>query len=472
MTSKKINTQIVIIGSGPSGYSAAFRCADLGLNTVLVEQYDALGGVCLNVGCIPSKYLLHIAKVIKDSRKLSELGISFSDFSIDLKKVQDSQKKIINDFSVGIESMARKRNVKVVIGHAEFLNTNSIIVKNCDNTCVISFDKIVIATGSIAKKLSYIPYNDSRIWDSSKAVLIPDIPKRLLIIGGGIIGLEMATVYSSLGSKIDIIENSHEILSHLDRDVMNTFISSIQSDFNILLNSKVINIVSKPEGLLTYIKNDSNSEFSSLYDVVLVATGRIPNIDTLKISNTGVKINSHGFINVDKQFCTNISNIYAIGDVIGQPMLAHKGAHEGHIVAEVISGKNHYFDPYVIPCVAYTNPEIAWVGITEKEAIRNNISYEASLFSWKTLGRAVSSQCQNGVTKLIFNKKTNQIIGGFIVGVNAGELLGELSLAIEMGCDAEDLSLTIHAHPTLYESINLSSQIFQGTITDLINNKL
>ncbi|AAO26923.1 dihydrolipoamide dehydrogenase [Buchnera aphidicola str. Bp (Baizongia pistaciae)] len=473
MISKKVDTQVVIIGSGPSGYSAAFRCSDLGLNVVLIEQYYSLGGVCLNVGCIPSKYLLHIAKVIKDVKKLSRIGISFEKLDINLKEIQCNQKKIIESFSSGISNLARKRNVRIIFGYAKFLDANSIFVQGEHDSYVVSFNKIVIATGSLSKKLSYIPYDDIRIWNSSFAVSIPSIPKKLLIIGGGIIGLEMATIYSALGSNVDIIDNSHDILPHLDRDVIDIFKRSVNHDYNIFFNSNVIKIVQEKNGLLVHIaENDNKNKRFELYDIILVAIGRVPNTDMLDISKVGLKTDNNGFIKVNEQFCTNIPNIYAIGDVIGQPMLAHKGTHEGHIVAEVISGKKHYFNPFVIPCVSYTEPEIAWVGITENEARKNNINYEVSSVLWNTLGRAVSSQCSEGVTKLIFDKKTNKIIGGCIVGSNAGELLGEISLAIEMGCDAEDLALTIHAHPTLYESINLSAQIFQGTITDLINKKI
>ncbi|XBC38897.1 MAG: dihydrolipoyl dehydrogenase [Buchnera aphidicola (Melaphis rhois)] len=474
MSCKTIHTQVVVVGSGPSGYSSAFRCADLGLDTILVEKYSCLGGVCLNVGCIPSKSLLHIAKVIREAKSLADVGVEFLNPVIDIHKICTWKNKVINNFNFGIKKMADKRNINVIFGSAKFLNRNSIFVKGKKEDIIIAFDNIVLAVGSSPRKLSYVPSDDSRIWDSTSALSIPIIPKNLLIIGSGIIGLEIATIYSSLGSKVDIVDSSSNLLSHLDRDIVKMFYNAVSRDFNIFLNSEIRKIISNKQGLLVSRSIDNNNDIqeTKLYDVILVSVGRVPNLTSLGIDKIGLHVNNHGFIEVNDKLCTNISNIYAIGDIVGQPMLAHKGMHQGHIVAEIISGKNHYFDPYVIPCILYTDPEVAWVGVTEKTAIENNIEYESVVFPWNALGRAVASNYSNGMTKLIFDVKTRKVIGGSIVGSNAGELLGEIGLAIEMGCDVEDIALTIHAHPTLYESINLSAQMFQGTITDLINVKI
>ncbi|XBC42467.1 MAG: dihydrolipoyl dehydrogenase [Buchnera aphidicola (Meitanaphis elongallis)] len=471
MSYKKIHVQVVVIGSGPSGYSSAFRCADLGLETILVEQYDSLGGVCLNVGCIPSKSLLHIAKVIKESKNLSRVGVKFLEPIIDVEKIRHWKNKVINDLSLGIKNMAKKRNVEIVVGVAKFLSKSSIIVEGEKESVIISFKNVILAVGSYARKLSYVPSNDPRVWDSTSALSIPSIPRNLLIIGSGIIGLEMATIYSSLGSQVDVIDNSHDLLSHLDRDIINMFCSAVRDDFNIFLNSEVSKITSNEQGFLVEKNSKNNIQNVKLYDAILVSVGRVPNLDSLNIDKIGLKTDSNGFLKVNEKLCTNVSNVYAVGDIIGQPMLAHKGIHQGHIVAEIIAGKNHYFNPYVIPCILYTDPEIAWVGVTEQEAIKNNLAYEVSTFPWSALGRAISSNYSHGMTKLIFDIKTKKIIGGSVIGNNAGELLGEIGLAIEMGCDVEDIALTIHAHPTLYESISLSAQIFQGTITDMINLK-
>ncbi|XBC44550.1 MAG: dihydrolipoyl dehydrogenase [Buchnera aphidicola (Schlechtendalia peitan)] len=471
MSYTEIQTQVVVIGSGPSGYSAAFRCSDLGLNTILVEKYNNLGGVCLNVGCIPSKSLLHIAKVIKDARNLSNIGVKFLEPIIDVKKICQWKEKIISDLNRGIRNMADKRNVKIIFGTARFLNKHSICIEGEQENFIVSFENIILALGSSSRKLSYVPSNDIRIWDSTSALSIPSIPKNLLIIGSGIIGLEMATVYSSLGSQVDIIDNSKNLLSHLDRDIVNVFCKAINNDFNIFLNSEISKIESNERGLLVSKNVNHSVKKVKLYDAILVSVGRVPNLSVLEIEKVGLKVNSNGFLIVNNKLQTNIPNIYAVGDIVGQPMLAHKGMHQGRLVAEIIAGKNHYFNPYVIPCILYTDPEIAWVGITEQEAIKNNLNYESAVFSWNSLGKAVASNHSNGMTKLIFDIKTNKVIGGSIVGSNAGELLGEIGLAIEMGCDAEDIALTIHAHPTLHESINLSAQIFQGTVTDVINIK-
>jgi len=469
---QKIYAQVVVIGSGPSGYSAAFRCADLGLNTILIERYDKLGGVCLNVGCIPSKTLLHIAKVIKEAKELHKTGVSFSEPVIDIKKIQNWKNNIINKLTNGLSNMRQKRKIRIFQGNAVFDTDKSLLVKSKGDEFTIFFDSVIIATGSKPIKIPSIPYEDTRIWDSTDALLLKNIPNRFLIIGSGIIGLEMATIYSALGSKVDIIDRFNHFLPSVDKDITDIYIKSINQRFNLMLNTHIDKVKIKENGLVVDMVQDGFDKKNISYDAILVAIGRTPNIDTLGLDKIGLKINSLGFIDVDNQLRTNISHIYAIGDVTGIPMLAHKGVHEGHIAAEVIFGKKHYFEPKVIPSIAYTEPEIAWVGFNEKQAKKDNIDYEIATFPWSASGRAIASNCSLGMTKLIFDKKNNKIIGGAIVGANAGELIGEVGLAIEMGCDAEDIALTIHAHPTLYESIGLSAEVFQGTVTDILNSKI
>ncbi|CAL4320123.1 dihydrolipoyl dehydrogenase [Buchnera aphidicola] len=467
---RDIHTQVLVLGSGPAGYSAAFRSADLGLKTVLVEKYNQLGGVCLNVGCIPSKFLLHISKVIREVDEIAVHGISFKKPQIDIDIIRSSKDSIISRLSQGINYMAKKREVNTLYGVASFINNNTVLVLNNDQNTYIHFENVVIATGSKPIGLKSLPTSEQYIWNSNQALQLNQIPNRFLIVGSGIIGLEMATFYSSIGSEVDVIDRCNQIFSFLDKDISDFFVNSLKGKFNILLETDIIDTQIKDNGVLVKLKNSSGIQ-EIFYNAILIAIGRTPNFNELDLDKVGVKLTKQGFIKVDNQLRTNINNIYAIGDVVGQPMLAHKGIHQGHIVSEVISGCKHYFDPIVIPSVAYTDPEIAWVGMSEKEAINQNINYEISIFPWKSSGRAIVSNCTNGMTKLIINKDDNKIIGGIVIGRQAGELLGEISLAIEMGCDVEDIALTIHAHPTLYESIGLASQIFQGTITDLINLK-
>lgn len=467
---QNIQAEVVVLGSGPAGYSAAFRCADLGLDTILIERYKKLGGVCLNVGCIPSKSLLHIAKVIKDADELSQAGVFFGKPSIDIKKIQDWKNHIISKLTDGLYNISNKRNIRFIQGKAHFESDANIIVENNHSKFNISFQNAIIATGSNPIKIPSFPVEDNRIWDSTDALSLKNIPNRFLIVGGGIIGLEMATIYSALGSTVDIVDRFNVFLPLIDQDVSEMYIKSINKRFNVFLNTHIKNVKPKENGLIVSMEGDHIHD-AICYNNILVAIGRIPNIKHLGLDKIGIKLNDTGFINVDNQLRTNISNIYAIGDVTGFPMLAHKAIHESHIAAEVISGKNHYFEPKVIPSVAYTDPEIAWVGLNEKDAIKSGIDYEVAIFPWHASGRANASNCATGMTKLIFNKQNNQIMGGSIVGQNAGELINEITLAIEMGCDTEDLSLTIHAHPTLSESICLASQIFQGTVTDLLNSK-
>ncbi|CAL4320746.1 dihydrolipoyl dehydrogenase [Buchnera aphidicola] len=468
---KNINAQVVVIGAGPAGYSAAFRCADLGLDTVLIERHKNLGGVCLNIGCIPSKTLLHIAKVIKEAEELSKMGVHFEKPIININEIRIWKDSIIDKLTNGLSVMRQKRKIRIIQGEAEFNTNHSIVINGLEEKFFISFQYAIIATGSIPKTIPSIPHTDNRIWNSTDALSLKNIPNRLLIIGGGVIGLEMATIYSAFGSHVDVIDRFEKFFPWVDQDISDIYKKSIINKFNLLLQTSVEEIdVTKNHIAVKMLGNNITQDFYH-YDALLVAIGRSPNLSNLGIEKIGLKINDLGFLQVDQQLKTNISHIYAIGDVTGLPMLAHKSAHQGHIAAEIISGKKHYFEPKVIPSIAYTEPEIAWVGINEKEAIEKNIDYEISSFPWHASGRALASNCSIGMTKLIFDKKYHQVIGGAIIGTNAGELIGEVGLAIEMGCDAEDIALTIHAHPTLHESIGLCSEIFEGTITDLLNAK-
>ncbi len=470
--STKINTQVVVVGAGPAGYSAAFRCADLGLKTVLVERQSRLGGVCLNVGCIPSKALLHLAKVIKEAHALASHGIMFSEPKIDIIKVRLWKEKLISQLSGGLSSLSKARNVQVVKGFGKFTDPHTLVVEGIKDSTIIHFDNAIIAGGSRPIQLPFIPHEDSRVWDSTDALNLKSIPRRLLVLGGGIIGLEMATVYHALGAQIDLVEMLDQVLPGVDIDIVKIFKKHISQNFNLLLETKVTTVQAKEEGIYVTMEGKYAPGKPQCYDAVLIAIGRIPNGELLDIDKAGVDVNEHGFIHVDKQLRTNVAHIFAVGDIVGQPMLAHKGIHEGHVAAEVISGIKSYFDPKVIPSIAYTDPEVAWIGLTEKEAKTKNISYEAAIFPWAASGRAIIANSGDGMTKLVFDKVTRRILGGAVIGTNGGELLGEIGLAIEMGCDAEDIALTIHAHPTLYESVGLSAELYEGRATDLLNLKI
>ncbi|ATA20700.1 dihydrolipoamide dehydrogenase [Gibbsiella quercinecans] len=469
--STEIKTQVVVLGAGPAGYSAAFRCADLGLETVLVERYSTLGGVCLNVGCIPSKALLHVAKVIEEAKALAEHGIVFGEPKTDIDKVRLWKEKVINQLTGGLAGMAKGRKVKVVNGLGKFTGANTLVVEGENGATTINFDNAIIAAGSRPIKLPFIPHDDPRVWDSTDALELKTVPERLLIMGGGIIGLEMGTVYHALGSQIDVVEMFDQVIPAADKDVVKVFTKRISKQFNLMLETKVTAVEAKEDGIYVTMEGKKAPAEPQRYDAVLVAIGRVPNGKLLEAGKAGVEVDERGFIHVDKQLRTNVPHIFAIGDIVGQPMLAHKGVHEGHVAAEVIAGKKHYFDPKVIPSIAYTEPEVAWVGLTEKEAKEKGISYETAVFPWAASGRAIASDCSDGMTKLIFDKESHRVIGGAIVGANGGELLGEIGLAIEMGCDAEDIALTIHAHPTLHESVGLAAEVYEGSITDLPNPK-
>ena len=467
----EIKTKLVVLGAGPGGYSAAFRAADLGIETIIVDARDSLGGVCLNVGCIPSKALLHVAKVIQEAKHLSNHGVTFGEPSFDLDKIRGWKDSVVEQLTKGLSGMSKMRKVKHVQGYGKFTDANTLEVEGKDGKTTITFETAIIAAGSEPVTLPFVPKDDDRIMDSTGALEMKDIPEKMLVLGGGIIGLEMGTVYHALGSKIDVVEFLDQLIPAADKDVIKVYMKTIKNKFNTMLETKVTNVESKKDGVYVTFEGKQAPDKPVRYDRVLVAVGRRPNGSLIDADKAGVKVDDRGFISVDKQMRTNVSNIYAIGDLVGQPMLAHKAVHEGHVAAEVIAGQKHYFDPRGIPSVAYTEPEIAWVGLTEKEAKEQGINYEASVFPWAASGRAIASSRTEGSTKLIFDKESGRIIGGAMIGINAGEMLGEIGLGIEMGADGEDLALTIHAHPTLNESIGLAAEIFEGSITDLPNKK-
>lgn len=469
--SNEVKTQVVVLGGGPGGYSAAFRAADLGLDVVIVERYNVLGGVCLNVGCIPSKALLHVAKHIEDAAHMSDAGVDFGKPKIDLDKIRAHKEKVVGQLTGGLGQMSKMRKVKVVTGKGEFTGANELKVVGDEET-TIKFEHAIIAAGSQPVELPFIPHDDERIWDSTDALELPFVPKKMLVLGGGIIGLEMGCVYKALGSSLDVVEFMDQLIPAADKDLIKVFTKAMSKKFdNIMLETKVTKVEAKKDGIHVTFEGKNAPEKPVKYDAVLVAVGRTPNGGKVGADKAGVKVTDRGFIEVDKQMRTNVKHIFAIGDIVGQPMLAHKAVHEGHVAAEVISGKKHFFDPKVIPSIAYTDPEVAWAGVTEKEAKEQGIKYEAVTFPWSASGRAIASGATDGFTKLIFDKENHRIIGGAMVGAHAGELLGEVCLAIEMGSDAEDIALTVHAHPTLHESVGLAAEIYEGSITDLPNKK-
>jgi dihydrolipoamide dehydrogenase len=467
----EIKTQLVVLGAGPGGYSAAFRAADLGIDTVVVDARETLGGVCLNVGCIPSKALLHVAKVIQEAKHLSSHGVSFGEPTFDLDKIRGWKDSVVSQLTKGLGGMSKMRKVQHVQGYGKFTSSNTLEVEGKDGKTTITFDNAIIAAGSEPVKLPFIPNDDPRVIDSTGALEMKDIPEKMLVLGGGIIGLEMGTVYHALGSQIDVVEFLDQLIPAADKDIIKVYMKTIKGKFNTMLETKVTAVDAKEDGLYVTFEGKNAPAEPVRYDKVLCAVGRTPNGSLVAAEKAGVEVTDRGFINVDKQMRTNVSNIFAIGDLVGQPMLAHKAVHEGHVAAEVISGKKHYFDPKGIPSVAYTEPEIAWVGLTEKEAKEQGVNYEAAVFPWAASGRAIASAATDGMTKMIFDKDNGRVLGGAIIGTNAGEMLGEIGLAIEMGADAEDVGLTIHAHPTLNESIGLAAEIFEGSITDMPNPK-
>ena len=467
-----LNCDIAVLGSGPGGYTAAFRAADLGKSVILIERYSTIGGVCLNVGCIPSKALLHTAKVITDAEDTGSHGVTFTKPEIDIEKLRDwKSNKIVKKLTMGLTQMAKQRGVEVIEGQGQFISANQISVTAKDGSqTIVGFQSAIIAAGSQPTKIPGTPVDD-RIMDSTGALELKDIPKKLLIIGGGIIGLEMGTVYDALGSKVSLVELTDGLIQGCDRDMVRPLHKRMAKRFeNIWLGTKVSKMEAKKEGILVYFEG-ADAPKEALFDRVLVAVGRKPNGLNVGADKAGVAVDKQGFIATDKQMRTNINHIYAIGDIIGQPMLAHKATHEGKIAAEVIAGEKVEFQAMAIPSVAYTDPELAWAGITEEEAREKNIEIEKAVFPWAASGRAISTNRTEGMTKLIFDKKTNRLIGAAIVGTNAGELIAETVLSIEMGADAHDIGLSIHPHPTLSESVAMAAEIKEGTITDLYIKK-
>jgi dihydrolipoamide dehydrogenase len=462
-----IHAELLVLGGGPGGYTAAFRAADLGMSVVLVERWPTLGGVCLNVGCIPSKALLHAAKVISDSHEMAERGIGFGAPEIDIAKLRGWKDSVVQRLTSGLAGLARKRNVTVVSGHGRFTAQNQLQVNGEGAAKIISFEQAVIAAGSEPITLPFIPHQDPRVIDSTGALSLESMPKRLLVIGGGIIGLEMATVYRALGAKVTVVELMDQIIPGVDKDIVTPLMKRIQTLYeNIYLKAKVTKVEAGFDGLSAYFEGGKTPE-RDVFDKILVAVGRRPNGKLIGVENAGIAIDERGFIPVDKQMRTNLPHIFAIGDIVGQPMLAHKATHEGKVAAETAAGKNSFFDAKVIPSVAYTDPEVAWAGLTENEAKARGIKYGKGLFPWAASGRSLSLGRDEGITKVLFDENSHQIIGCAIVGPNAGDLIAEAALAIEMGADADDIGLTIHPHPTLSETIGMAAEAFEGTITDL-----
>lgn len=463
--------KVVVIGSGPGGYSAAFRAADLlGEGVVLVERFSEIGGVCLNVGCIPSKALLHTANILNETQDMAKHGITFGAPKIDLDKLRGFKDSVVKKLNMGLKQMAKLRKIDVVEGVAKFKDAHTLIIEGKDKS-EIQFEHAIIAAGSRPVNLPFLP-EDDRVMNSTGALELKDIPKRMLVIGGGIIGLEMATVYHALGCEIDVVELTDFILPGVDKDVATPLHKVIQKRYkNIWLGVKVVKAEAKKDGIWVTFEGKGAPEKPERYDRVLQSVGRIPNGKTLDAEKAGVHVDERGFIPTDKQMRTNILHIFAIGDIVGQPMLAHKAVPEGRLAAEVIAGKKHFFDAKCIPSVAYTDPEVAWVGLTEIEAKAQNIDYDKGVFPWAASGRAIGLAREEGMTKVIFCKKTHRVLGAGIVGVHAGDLISEVALAIEMGCEAEDLALTIHPHPTLSETLMQAAEVYEGTVTDLPNKK-
>ncbi|HET7832003.1 MAG TPA: dihydrolipoyl dehydrogenase [Gallionella sp.] len=463
-----LHTEVLVLGAGPGGYTAAFRAADLGKQVVLIEKHSSLGGVCLNVGCIPSKALLHVAKVINEAADSARHGVSFGQPQIDLNQVRAWKDGVVGKLTGGLKQLAKQRKVQVVQGTAKFASPNSVTVATAAGNQTITFDSAIIATGSHAVRIPDLPYDDPRLIDSTSALQLQDVPKRMLIVGGGIIGLEMATVYDALGSKISVVELADGLIPSGDRDLVRPLQRRIEKRYEaIYLKTKVTQIEPQPNGLRVSFGGENAPE-PQLYDRVLVAVGRCPNGRDIGADAAGVTVDERGFIPVDKQMRTNVPHIYAIGDVASEPMLAHKAMHEGKVAAEVIAGHKSAFDALAIPSVAYTDPEIAWMGLTEAQAQAQGIAYEKASFPWAASGRALSLGRDEGATKVLLDPETRRILGMGIVGVSAGDLIAEGVLALEMGADMEDLGLTIHPHPTLSETLAFAAEMAAGTITDLL----
>jgi len=474
-----VECDMLVLGAGPGGYSAAFRAADLGMKTVLVERYASLGGVCLNVGCIPSKALLHVAAVMDEAAHFADLGVSFGKPNVDIAKLRAHKNKVVGKLTGGLAAMAKGRQVTVVRGYGRFVDAHRLEVEVTSGdgqdksgvTKVVGFKQAIIATGSMPVRLPFAP-EDPRIVDSTGALEMPGVPQRMLVIGGGIIGLEMATVYSALGSRIEVVEMLDGLMTGADRDLVNVWRKFNTARFDkVMLKTKTVGIEASPQGIRVKFEGEQAPAEPQTYDLVLVGVGRSPNGNKIGADKAGVSVDQRGYIAVDKQMRTNISNIFAIGDIVGQPMLAHKAVHEGHVAAEAAAGQKSFFDARVIPSVAYTDPEVAWVGITEDDAKKQGIKIGVGKFPWAASGRAIANGRDEGFTKLIFDHETHRIIGGGIVGTHAGDLISELALAIEMGADAVDIGKTIHPHPTLGESVGMAAELYEGVCTDVMPPK-
>ena len=470
-----LECEMLVLGAGPGGYSAAFRSADLGMKTIIVERYATLGGVCLNVGCIPSKALLHVAAVMEEAEHANSLGVSFAAPTVDIDKLRAHKDKVVGKLTGGLAGMAKGRKVDIVRGYGSFLDANHIEVEVTEGTSqdktgakkIIKFQKCIIAAGSAAVHLPFIP-KDPRIVDSTGALELRFVPKKMLVIGGGIIGLEMATVYSTLGARVDVVEMMDALMQGPDRDTVKVWEKQNASRFDkIMLKTKTVAVDAKEDGLYVTFEGEGVSAEPVKYDMILQAAGRSPNGKKIAAEKAGVAVTDRGFINVDKQMRTNVPHIFAIGDLVGQPMLAHKAVHEAHVAAEVAAGHKAAFDATVIPGVAYTHPEVAWVGYTEEQAKAEGRKIESAKFPWAASGRAIANGCDYGFTKLIFDAETHRVIGGAIVGPNAGDMIGEVCLAIEMGCDSVDIGKTIHPHPTLGETVGMAAEVAHGTCTDV-----
>ncbi|OXR49416.1 dihydrolipoyl dehydrogenase [Pusillimonas sp. T2] len=466
--SADIQCDVVVLGAGPGGYSAAFRAADLGLSVVLVERYATLGGVCLNVGCIPSKALLHTVGVAEAAQSLASHGFSFGKPEVDLDALRAYKDGVVSKLTGGLAGMAKARKVKVVNGNGQFVDPNHLKVTDAQgNAQVVKFASAIIAAGSQSVKLPFLP-KDPRIVDSTGALQLPAVPQKMLIVGGGIIGLETGTVYSALGARLDVVEMQTGLMQGADRDLVKVWEKMNAHRFdNIMLETKTVGAEARDDGIWVTFEGKGAPKEPQRYDLVLQAVGRTPNGRAIGAENAGVAVSDRGFISVDRQMRTNVPHIFAIGDIVGQPMLAHKAVHEGHVAAEVIAGQKSFFDARVIPSVAYTDPEVAWVGLTEDDAKQQGIAVTKGLFPWAASGRAIANGRDEGFTKLLFDAETHRIVGGGIVGTHAGDLIGEIALAIEMGADAVDIGKTIHPHPTLGESIGMAAEVAHGSCTDL-----
>ncbi|GLQ49162.1 dihydrolipoyl dehydrogenase [Dyella flava] len=462
-----IECKLVVLGSGPGGYTAAFRAADLGVDTVLVERYAKLGGVCLNVGCIPSKALLHAAAVIDEAEAMAAHGVSFGKPKIDIDKLRDFKTKVVGQLTGGLGSMAKQRKVRTVQGVGTFVSPNEMEIETAEGKKLLRFEYAIIAAGSQSVKLPAFPWDDDRIMDSTGALEMKDVPAKLLVVGGGIIGLEMATVYSALGSEVTVVEFMDQIIPGTDADLIKPLAKRLGGKLKgVHLKTKVVEAKATKKGIEVSYEGENIPE-TTVFDRVLVSVGRSPNGNKIGADKAGVAVTERGFINVDTQMRTNVRHIFAIGDLVGQPMLAHKATHEAKVAAEVVAGQKSHFDARVIPSVAYTDPEVAWVGVTEREAKEKGLKIGVGKFPWVASGRAIGIDRTEGFTKLLFDEETHRVVGGAIVGPHAGDLISEIALAIEMGAEAADIGLTIHPHPTLSESVGMAAEAYEGTITDL-----